>query len=46
MPTLILHIPIDLHKLLQNRTIATRTLGRESGRIMEMTIDVPFMFVV
>lgn len=46
MPNLFFRILFGFHKLLQNRTIATCTLGRASGRIMEMTTDFPFMFIV
>ena len=46
MPTLVLHIPINLHKLLENRATAPDAFGGEARRIVEMTIDVPVVLVV
>jgi hypothetical protein len=46
MPTFILHIPIDLHKLFQYRTIATSTFRGKSRGIVEMAVDVAFVFIV
>ena len=46
MPTFILHIPIDFHKLLQNSRITAGAFRSESCRVMEMTIDISFVFVI
>jgi hypothetical protein len=39
-------IPVDLDKLLQDRRLAAGAFDCESSRVMEMTIDLPSMFVV
>ena len=46
MPTFVPRVPVDLHKLLENRAVATSAFGRISRGIVEMTIDISFMFVV
>lgn len=46
VPTLISHIAIDLHKLLQDSTVASRTLGRKPRRIMEVAVDIPLMLII
>ena len=46
MPTLVPSVPIDLHKLLQDRAIAAGTLCGESCRVMIVTIHVAFVFIV
>ena len=46
MPAFVPIIPNDLHKLLENRAIASRTFCREPRGIMEMAVDVTFMLVV
>ena len=46
MPTFIAHIAIDLYKLFKDCTTAADTLCREPSRVMEVTVDVPFMFIV
>lgn len=46
MPTLVSHVPINLHKLLQNRTATASAFGRKPGRVMEMTINASFMLVI
>ena len=46
MPTLILHIPIDLDKLFQNGRITTGAFRSESSGVVEMAINISFMFVI
>ncbi len=46
MPALIPHITVDLHKLLQYRTITSGTFRRESCRVVEVTINIAVVFVV
>ena len=46
VPAFIAHVPVDLHELLQNGTVTTSAFCRESGRVVEMAVDVAFVFVV
>ena len=46
MPTFVPRVPVDLHKLLENRAVATSAFGRISRGIVEMAIDVSLMLVV
>lgn len=46
MPVLIDSVSENLHKLLKNGGLASITLLREFGRIVEMTIDISFVLVV
>lgn len=46
MPTLIAHVSVNLHKLLENRGTTTSTFCRKTGRIMEMTIYVAIVLVI
>jgi hypothetical protein len=46
MPTLILHVSIDLHVLLQNGTVAANAFRREAGRIMVMAINIVLVLVI
>lgn len=43
---LVLPIAEDLHELLKNRGMTTMTSLGELGRIVEVTINLAFMFVV
>jgi hypothetical protein len=46
VPTFVAHVTIDLHELLENRTVAAGALGCEAGRIMKMTVYVPIMLII
>lgn len=46
MPALVPHITIDLDKLLQDRTTATRAFGGKTRRVMKMAIHITIVFVV
>ena len=46
VPTFIPIVPIDLHELLEDRTVATGTLRCKARGIMEVAVHVIFMFVV
>lgn len=46
MPALVSHVAIDLNKLFQDRTTATRTFCGKTRRVMKMAIDIAIMFVV
>lgn len=46
MPALVTHIPVDLHKLLEDSASTADTLCCEPSRIMKMTVDVTLVFVV
>jgi hypothetical protein len=46
VPTLVTHVSIDLHKLLENGSIATCALGGKARRVMVMTIYVVVVLVV
>ena len=46
MPTFISHVPVDLHKLLENRTVAAGAFGCESRRVVKVAIDVAVVFIV
>jgi hypothetical protein len=46
MPAFISHVPIDLHELFENRTVATSTFGGESRRIVEMTINIAVVLII
>lgn len=46
VPTFISHVPVDLHKLLENRTVAAGAFGCESCRVVEVAINVAVVFVV
>lgn len=46
MPVLVLTVPEDLHKLLQYRGPASVTPLCKLRRVMVMTVDLPFVFVV
>lgn len=43
---LVLAIAEDFHELFQNRGMATMTSLSELGRIVEVTINLAFMFVI
>ena len=46
MPAFVSRIPVDLHELLQNGTIAPGALGGESCGVMVMTIHIAVMLIV
>ena len=46
MPVLIDAVPENLHKLLQNRRLATIALLRELRAVVVMAVDVAFVLVV
>jgi hypothetical protein len=46
MPALVAHVPIDLHELLQNCGVATRTFCRKARRIMIMAVHVAVVFII
>lgn len=46
MPTLVLHVPIDLDELLENSTVTPNAFGGKSRRVVEMTEYVAVVFVV
>lgn len=46
MPVLILVVPVNLHKLLQDGCSAARTANREAGRVMEVAKDLTVMLIV
>ena len=46
MPTFILHISIDLHKLLQDSTIAPNTFGGKPSRVMEVAVHMVLVLIV
>ena len=46
MPAFITAIAVNLNELLENGRVAARTLGRESCRIVEVTIDVAIVLVI
>lgn len=46
MPVLVLAVPEDLDKLLQNGGLAAVAALRELGRIMVVAVDISVVFVV
>ena len=46
VPTFVAHVPINLHKLLQNGSIATCTLGGKACRVMIMAIYVIVVLII
>ena len=46
MPALVLHVPIDLDELFQDRTTATRTFCGKTRRVMKMAVHITIVFVV
>jgi hypothetical protein len=46
VPAFVAHVPIDLHKLLQNCGIAARTFCRKARRIMIMAVYVAVVFII
>ena len=46
MPTFVPVVPIDLHELLENGTVTSRTFRGKTSGVVELTIDVDFMLVM
>ena len=46
MPTLVSHVPVNLHELFEDRTIATRAFRRVSSRVVEVTVYISLVLVV
>ena len=46
MPTLVPHVPVDLHKLFEDCAVAACALGRISCGVVEMAVNVPFVLIV
>jgi len=46
VPTFVAAIAIDLDELLEDRASAPNALCSKPGGIMEMAIDIPFVFIV
>ena len=46
VPAFVAHVPIDLHKLLQNCGIAARTFCRKARRIMVMAVYVVVALII
>ncbi len=46
MPALITQVPINLHELLQNGSIAAGALGGKTRRVMVMAIHVIIVLVI
>ena len=46
MPTLISHVPIDLHELFQNGSVAANAFGSNTRRVVVMTIYVLVVLII
>jgi len=46
MPAFILHVAIDLDKLLEDGTVASSTLGGEPSGVVEVAVNIILVFVV
>jgi hypothetical protein len=46
VPVLILPIPEDFHELLENGCPAAIAFLCEPGRVMEMAVDLPIVFII
>ena len=46
MPALITHVPIGLHELLQNGSLAAGALGGKTRRVMVMTVYILVVLVI
>ena len=46
MPAFVAHVPVDLDELLENGTITPCAFRGKTSGVVEMTIDIVFMFVI
>ena len=46
MPALISHVPIDLHELFQNGSLAANAFGSNTRRVVVMTIYVLVVLII
>ncbi len=46
MPTLVLHIAIDLHELLEDRAITPNALRREPSGIVKVAVNVAVVLII
>ena len=46
MPALVSHVTIDFDELLEDSTVASCALRGVPSGVMEMAVDIPFVFVV
>ena len=46
MPTFVAHVPIYFNELLEDSAVATSALRSEASRVVVVTVDVAFVFIV
>ena len=46
MPAFVLHVPVDLDELFENRAVTANTLSGETRRVVKVTVNVVIMLVV